>query len=219
MEVIVVDDGSVDGTAEILDRYIGRVRVLRQANAGPGAARNVGINASTGAFVAFMDSDDELVPGRLAMQVEYMASHPEVVLSFGAVAFRSRPDVPYLSTLDLRDEWVVMPDPYRHLLTSGGECVNTMTAMARRECLRRGRRVRHSFSMRGGHGPVGSARRAWACSPITGGPWQLVNDTSARGKAHPFRSRLHRGAEGPHRNPEAGQATLPSRSGDRARGW
>ena len=66
VEVIVVDDGSIDRTAEILERYAGRVRVLGQANAGPGAARNLGINASTGAFVAFMDSDDEIAPGTAA---------------------------------------------------------------------------------------------------------------------------------------------------------
>ncbi len=137
MEVIVVDDGSVDGTEEILDRLAGQITVLRQGNAGPGAARNAGIQASKGSLVAFMDSDDELVQGRLAMQLEYMANHPEIVLSFGSIVFRSRPDEPYLSTLTPRDEWTVMPDPYRHLLTAGGECVITVTAMARRECLTR----------------------------------------------------------------------------------
>ncbi len=181
MEVIVVDDGSVDRTWEILERYAGRVLVLRQANAGPGAARNVGIQVSTGAFVAFMDSDDELIPGRLAMQLGYMVSHPQVVLSFGAIAFRSRPDVPYLSTLDLCDDWVVMPDPYRHLLTSGGECINTMTAMARRECLIRLGGFATRFR-------CGEDTDLWArlaeLGPFAyhGRPMAVVNDTRPEGK-------------------------------------
>ena len=137
MEVVVVDDGSTDGTDEVLQGYRDAVTIIRQSNGGPGAARNAGVRGSKGALVAFMDSDDENLPGRLKMQVDYMTSHEDVVLTFGAIAFRSRPAEPYLSTLEARDEWSTMADPYLHLLTSAGECVNTMTAMVRRDCFDR----------------------------------------------------------------------------------
>ena len=61
LEVICVDDGSTDGSAAILEEYVekdSRVRVLRQENAGAGAARNLGIGAACGEYVAFIDADD-----------------------------------------------------------------------------------------------------------------------------------------------------------------
>ena len=57
-ELIVVDDGSTDETADLLDRYRNRVKVIRQENRGVSAARNTGIRASKGELVALLDSDD-----------------------------------------------------------------------------------------------------------------------------------------------------------------
>ncbi len=77
IEVIVVDDGSSDRSAEIARSY-SDVRVLSQENTGLGAARNTGIHASTGAFLAFLDADDVMLPSKLSEQAGYLAVHPEV---------------------------------------------------------------------------------------------------------------------------------------------
>lgn len=65
-ELIVVDDGSTDNTVAVLRAYGNRVKVLEQNNAGPGAARNRGLEAAQGEYVAFLDSDDLWFPWTLA---------------------------------------------------------------------------------------------------------------------------------------------------------
>ena len=67
-EVIVVDDGSTDNSVAIIERYGKRVTLIRQANAGPGAARNRGLAAARGELIQFMDSDDLWSLNKLAAQ-------------------------------------------------------------------------------------------------------------------------------------------------------
>ncbi|MDR2367709.1 MAG: glycosyltransferase [Deltaproteobacteria bacterium] len=83
-ELIVVDDGSDDGTAGILAGPAagGQLRYLRNpGRRGVSAARNVGIRAARGDLVAFLDSDDEWLPGKLKAQAEYMAQNPDLLIS------------------------------------------------------------------------------------------------------------------------------------------
>jgi glycosyltransferase involved in cell wall biosynthesis len=77
-ELIVIDDGSTDDTAKVLARYGDAIAVIHQENRGMSAARNAGILAARGEYIAFLDSDDWWLPGKLTRQVELMASHPEI---------------------------------------------------------------------------------------------------------------------------------------------
>jgi len=69
-EIIVVDDGSTDGTASVAKSFDPSVTVIRQANKGPAAARNTGFRASHGDFIHFFDSDDLAAPNKHAVQIK-----------------------------------------------------------------------------------------------------------------------------------------------------
>ena len=80
-EVVVVDDGSIDDTPSRLARVADpRLRVVTVAHGGVAHARNAGVAASRGRYVAFHDSDDEALPGRLARPVAILAARPELGL-------------------------------------------------------------------------------------------------------------------------------------------
>jgi glycosyltransferase involved in cell wall biosynthesis len=78
LEIIVADDGSTDGTPAVVASYGERVRYLSQLNAGPAAARNLGLCAARGEFIAFLDADDLWHPEKLARQMARFQARPEL---------------------------------------------------------------------------------------------------------------------------------------------
>lgn len=90
-EIVLIDDGSMDDTARIARQYAnelkGRFVYHRQENRGAGQARNTGIDLCRGRYVAFLDSDDEFAPTKLARQLELLARRPELGFVYSDYSF------------------------------------------------------------------------------------------------------------------------------------
>ena len=71
-EIIVIDDGSIDGTYDLIKKNYPQVILIHQENKGVSAARNVGITIAKGKWIAFLDSDDEWFPEKLEEQINYL---------------------------------------------------------------------------------------------------------------------------------------------------
>ena len=78
LEVVVVDDGSTDNTAEMARAFDNRVRVISQQKSGRSGARNAGIGEARGDYVAFLDADDLYHPAKLETQLDYLDARPSI---------------------------------------------------------------------------------------------------------------------------------------------
>lgn len=87
-ELIVVDDASTDDTEQVIRSIVdSRIRYIRQTrNAGAGVARNIGTAAASGDLIAYLDSDDEWLPGKAVLQRRFMEARPDVLFCFTDLA-------------------------------------------------------------------------------------------------------------------------------------
>jgi glycosyltransferase involved in cell wall biosynthesis len=126
-EVIVVDDGSTDGSRGIIGSYGSRVRMIAKENGGQASAFNAGFAASSGEIVCFLDADDAFVPHKLSHVVQRFIDHPEIGWCFDSPKWfgtngeqRIRNPAAYeFGRLDARDMIAGGKAPYLATATSG----------------------------------------------------------------------------------------------------
>ncbi|WP_049753626.1 glycosyltransferase [Alkalilimnicola ehrlichii] len=148
-ELIVIDDGSSDDTVARVQAYGDRVRLLTQANQGSAVARNQGLDAAQGEYIAFLDSDDVWLPGKLTAQVGYLEAHPDVGMIYSDWLpwkrdKQSKAFPPPEALAPATPDTGVPPEEIP-LLTEGsgwlynrllfGSLLHTITVMARRELI------------------------------------------------------------------------------------
>jgi glycosyltransferase involved in cell wall biosynthesis len=134
-ELICIDDGSTDGSLNILRRYESadpRVRVITRPNTGVARARNDGMDVAHGRYIAAMDSDDIALPERLRRQVDYMESHPECVCLGTAVRVVGPDLLPIKEELKPLDHETIDCQT----LAGSGAAIRHPIAMFRTEALR-----------------------------------------------------------------------------------
>lgn len=132
-QVIVVDDGSTDGTAEFLrEKYGDRIVLVEQANQGPGIARNSGIKAASGEFIQFLDADDQLHSQKIEFSLDVFRGRPEVSVVYTHFQFVAPDGETPVETPPFEQ---YTDDVYCELLRQTGCRILTSSSMIRVEAL------------------------------------------------------------------------------------
>lgn len=114
-EIILIDDGSIDNSSEIIMQYIkgssfiSNIKLIHQKNGGVAVARNSGLKIAKGVFIAFNDSDDKWLEGKIAIQMNYLLSHPEIDMVAGIFDKDNLASIPmkemkYATTITIKDQ-------------------------------------------------------------------------------------------------------------------
>jgi glycosyltransferase involved in cell wall biosynthesis len=111
LEIVVVDDESMDNASSIASRYAG-VRCVRERNSGMAGARNVGIRATNGDFLVFLDADDRLLPEAIEAGVRVLEAHPECPAAIGTYTRTTHDGRP----LDTHEQPAVEREQYARLM-------------------------------------------------------------------------------------------------------
>lgn len=131
LEVIVVDDGSTDNTEEVLEKYRGDIHYIHQENKGLPAARNRGIRSAQGEFLAFLDSDDLWLPGKLEEQIRVLRKDTDMGIVFSDASAFSEEGV--IQESILKEEDICIGQCFQRLFM--GNYLVMPTVVIRKKCL------------------------------------------------------------------------------------
>ncbi|MGY8681579.1 glycosyltransferase [Bradyrhizobium sp. UFLA05-153] len=129
-EIIVVDDGSADDPASVVERHP-KVRLIAQGNRGLAAARNAGLAATASDYITFLDADDRLLTEALEIGERMLARHPEAVLAYGAYRYINLAG----ETISGKNYVARLDDPYLQFLRVGNFIGMHATVIYRRDRL------------------------------------------------------------------------------------
>jgi glycosyltransferase involved in cell wall biosynthesis len=133
MEIIVVDDGSTDNTADVLKQYEGSIDYIYQERSERSKARNRGIEYCRGNYIAFLDSDDLWLPMKIEKQVQVLNQKSDVGVVYTGVDFIDMQGNPFVGKIS----WDApeRPELYEDLMTHNIITGTTSSVMVRRTCL------------------------------------------------------------------------------------